>query len=587
VFTIRYATDAYTPDLTVTLRTEADGWADLPGIFEDGAWLFRLDERDYPAAVPAKLVLEQSSWMVGDNLVLHPVAGGTVELTDAEVRFEALPQIIPESGVVTRHFFPPNHDEGHVYDVVVVGSGAGGGILASRLASLGADVLVVEAGSYLFPTHVANLPRRLRVGRFDKHVWGLWPDFSYAAYENVEGSQFAGRQSYNLGGRSLFWGGLIPELGEWEMEGWPAPVREYLRPAGFRLANDALNKTSPAGNAYQDRVKAFLTNLLGDYTHFDAPVAVQYQGYTPTAIPTGMFSTADLLLQHRLIDDEARPNRLTVNLNHAVWQILTEGNRATGVVCDDLLAHTQRTYRGRTIVLSAGTIESAKIALQSGLRDPSGLVGRGITDHTILYRHFSLPPDAALCAVDQAAKVWSRPAAEDAVRRARFNLVLELGADFNQGRYVDADNLRRHNEVKGGSMLCELVFLFETPLGEQNFVRVVGPPGTRAQVRVDRMPVPPEGRAEAERVAGLLFDRLGAEPIMGEPLGLQQAELGGVAHEVGTLRMGAVVDADLRFAEYENLYACDNSVLPTSPAANPTLTLAALALRLAAHLTHP
>jgi choline dehydrogenase-like flavoprotein len=48
-----------------------------------------------------------------------------------------------------------------------------------------------------------------------------------------------------------------------------------------------------------------------------------------------------------------------------------------------------------------------------------------------------------------------------------------------------------------------------------------------------------------------------------------------------------VVDADLRFAEYENLYACDNSVLPTSPAANPTLTLAALALRLAAHLARP
>ena len=75
----------------------------------------------------------------------------------------------------------------------MVGSGIGGGILADQLADLGADVLVLEAGSYLFPTHVANLPRRLRVGRFDKSVWGLFPDFSFANYVNVDGSAFAGQ----------------------------------------------------------------------------------------------------------------------------------------------------------------------------------------------------------------------------------------------------------------------------------------------------------------------------------------------------------------------------------------------------------
>ena len=45
-----------------------------------------------------------------------------------------------------------------------------------------------------------------------------------------------------------------------------------------------------------------------------------------------------------------------------------------------------------------------------------------------------------------------------------------------------------------------------------------------------------------------------------------------------------VVDADLKFLSYDNLFACDLSVFPMSPAANPTLTLAALAIRLADHL---
>jgi choline dehydrogenase-like flavoprotein len=48
-----------------------------------------------------------------------------------------------------------------------------------------------------------------------------------------------------------------------------------------------------------------------------------------------------------------------------------------------------------------------------------------------------------------------------------------------------------------------------------------------------------------------------------------------------------VVDTNLKFLAYDNLYVCDNSVFPASPAANPSLTLAALALRLAGTLKAP
>lgn len=589
MFTLRFETATYAPDLEVTLRV-APAWStDVPGLYEDGAWVFRLQEDRFPRILECKFVLERVSWMKGGNLAVEVRPDADVTFTEAEVAFDPLPDVAAESGVVSRAFFPGSRDEARVYDAIVIGSGAGGGVLASRLAVAGADVLVLEAGAYLFPTHVANLPRRLVVGKFDKHVWGLWPDFSVATYENEAGSEFRGRQSFNLGGRSVFWGGLIPELGAWELEGWPAAVRDYLRPTGFRLANELLNRSLPTGNAFQARVKALLQDELPGYTHFDAPMAVQYQGYTPSVIPAGMFSTADLLLQHALIRDEAHPARLTVNLNHFVTELVTDGQRVVGVVADDRTSHTVRTFRARNVILCAGTIESAKIALRSGLADPAGLIGRGLTDHTILYTHFSLPSTAEFFAVDQAAKVWSRPTSEVDVRRTRFNAVLELGADFNQARYVDAEHLRHHQEDKRGSMLCELVFLFETALGDDNFVALAGPPPTPARVRVDRMPLPEQGWDEAQSITAALFARLGAEAITGETLDLKFADLGGVAHEVGTLRMtdstDGVVDADLRFLDYENLFACDNSVFPTSPAANPTLTLVALALRLAKHLT--
>jgi choline dehydrogenase-like flavoprotein len=60
-------------------------------------------------------------------------------------------------------------------------------------------------------------------------------------------------------------------------------------------------------------------------------------------------------------------------------------------------------------------------------------------------------------------------------------------------------------------------------------------------------------------------------------------------HNMGTARMGrdaatSVVDADLRAHEVPGLYVCDGSVFPTSMSVNPTLTIVALALRLADQL---
>jgi choline dehydrogenase-like flavoprotein len=62
------------------------------------------------------------------------------------------------------------------------------------------------------------------------------------------------------------------------------------------------------------------------------------------------------------------------------------------------------------------------------------------------------------------------------------------------------------------------------------------------------------------------------------------------SHQCGTNRMGSdpaasVVDTDLKAHDLDNLYICDASVLPTSAAVNPSLTVAALALRAADHIS--
>src|SRR5207248_2161852 len=157
----------------------------------------------------------------------------------------------------------------------------------------GADVLLAEAGSYLFPTHVGNLPRRLKIGQFDKHVWSLWPDFRVVNYRNTPNSQFAGGQAFNLGGRSVFWGGLIPRQADWELGAWPAAVRTYLLGGGYDAAERAMNRVAPTQTAYQTGSRAFLQTAIPGYIAEDASVAIQYTGATAWAVPVGLFSTVD------------------------------------------------------------------------------------------------------------------------------------------------------------------------------------------------------------------------------------------------------------------------------------------------------
>lgn len=69
---------------------------------------------------------------------------------------------------------------------------------------------------------------------------------------------------------------------------------------------------------------------------------------------------------------------------------------------------------------------------------------------------------------------------------------------------------------------------------------------------------------------------------------LQRGNIGAVAHEVESMRISDnhtfLVDMDLKVEGFDNLFVCDNSAFPVSPCGNPSLTLVALAKRLAAHL---
>jgi hypothetical protein len=110
-----------------------------------------------------------------------------------------------------------SNNGGDPFDVVVIGAGMFGGYIAEKLyrhaANIGLRVLVVEAGDFLLPTHVQNLPR-IGLGAPTEQIVAV--NAQDPGTQNLvwghpwrSNQEFPGL-AYCFGGRSIFWGGWSP-----------------------------------------------------------------------------------------------------------------------------------------------------------------------------------------------------------------------------------------------------------------------------------------------------------------------------------------------------------------------------------------
>jgi choline dehydrogenase-like flavoprotein len=591
---LRYKTSYWMPPIAaITLRTERNDWKDLIGHYEDGGWSFKLPAETFAGTWEAKLVLDGTTWMNDPNLTLTVAEGETHDIsTNAVIFNEELRGPVREYGRLQRRYFePPVPPTDPPSDVIIIGSGIGGGILADEVSDLGFRVLVLEAGGLLFPTHVANLPRRHRIDRqrVIKHIWELWGDFQSKQYDKLPNNDYDGAYGFNLGGRSLFWGAFIPRMTSWELDFWGQDVKWALEDVYYQRAEDVLGRSTQPRTLYARNVLKFLRTRLPDLDHVDAPISARQNPVDSNTVASGVFSTADLLMEARLTG--GREGRLQVNLNHMVEGV-SETTDGVAVQARDLKTGDVHTYKAKIAVLAAGTVESARLALRSGLQ-PSALIGKGLTDHPIYYSHFRIPRASPFYDPFTSAKTLSQPREREGKARPIYNILLEINADLNQGRYLDQDILDELIESRGEWVLGEIVFLLNAELQEDNFLQIAND-DQRAQISARRAPVSEQMENELKAVVNDLV----IDGLQGKIIKQDFGSVGGVSHEVGTLRMQrtkgkhverkgpqpGVLDENLRFLGHQRIYACDLSVFPTSPAANPTLTLAALAIRLADHL---
>lgn len=492
-------------------------------------------------------------------------------------------------------------------DLAIIGGGVAGITLARALAGSGISVCVVEAGGLEADPEVQSL--------YEGENTGI--DYSPS-----------GTRLRLFGGSSNHWGGYCRPLDAIDFEqrdwvpfsGWPFAIEElipYYEPASeiVEVAPGHYNDREYWQRVSNEQLPELAAGRMRlQFVHFS----------TPTRFGS------------RYGDELKAAANIRILLNANVTRISASDN-AHGVkgLAIRTLSGLRHSVKARYYVLAAGGLENARILLlsnnivQAGLGNQNDLVGRFFMEHP----HMGGFAEMVVADLQRFPKILrERVMAEGRSAKAAFNPTQSflrehrlLNATFMMGvagkypadQLPDAANA--NDTARRDMLMAARRFLtdnddVEKPerpddtgiwLGVGGSCEQVPNPDSRVslstqQDALDLAKIKLNWRlTEQDRLSfythlhslALEFGALGLGRL--REMVADQSDwpqpLGGGSHHMGTTRMSdnplrGVVDRNCKVHAVDNLYVAGSSVFPTSGAANPTLTLVALTLRLADHL---
>ena len=318
-----------------------------------------------------------------------------------------------------------------VYDAVIVGSGAGGGMTAWVLASKGLRVLMLEAGRHYDPyeeTPMFQEPRDAPLrgtgtpdkefGFYDATVDGGWR-IPGEPYSSAPGSEFMWWRSRMLGGRTNHWARNSFRMGPYDFKphsrdglgvDWPlsyddlAPWYDKTETVvGVYGSNDGLENHPdsapgvlhhpPAPRVGELLIKAGCDDLgipcvPARRAVLTRPVGERSACFYATACGRGCSIGAAFQTPTSLLPMAIATGRLDVITDAMVYEVhLSAAGKAEGVNYIDKKSGAHSSAVGRVVVLAASAGETARILLNSrstrfpdGAANSSGQVGRNLMD---------------------------------------------------------------------------------------------------------------------------------------------------------------------------------------------------------------
>jgi choline dehydrogenase-like flavoprotein len=258
------------------------------------------------------------------------------------------------------------------YDVLIVGSGAGGGAALWRLCQQWGNndkrIGLIESGPLLLPTHGRNIPT-MNDERFNKYFENpLHTDYIGKDWPEYPGA----RMIRALGGRTLQWYLVSPRLNPEDFLSWPITYDDLV--PYYLTAEKIMNVTSryAAGSSIQD-ILLHRLRANGFPGATDMPMAVDLEATRYGQIHSNVFFSSIIFLSHAL---NSRSFDLAV-CTRAVKVLLDNGEVAgVKVKTPDMKTHT---IRAKTVILSCGAWETPRLLLHSGITGRA--IGHYLVNH--------------------------------------------------------------------------------------------------------------------------------------------------------------------------------------------------------------
>jgi choline dehydrogenase-like flavoprotein len=446
------------------------------------------------------------------------------------------------------------------YDVIIVGTGPGGGSVLWRLAEQwgnnGKKIGVIEAGDYILPANMFDLPNW-------QPLWANVEKPNPLYYESIPIypsdrpappapllSSF--EQFLALGGRSIKWGMVTPRFSAVDLAEWPISLKEMNM--YYNIAEELMrvNKT------YYLTAEFLLSRLRknGFPEAANKPVAIDVHPLTSGIyqINPRRFTSISLFANASNI----RPFDTAIN-TRAV-QVYTERGKVAGL---RVMSRDKKSYflKAKTVVLSASTFETPRILLYSGIRGEA--IGRYLTSHTKMYTMAKVSPNDyekipglfgvfVPRTIDRPYQLQMRgfpPLGQE------FDI---LGSGFIESRHINRVTLNPLQTDEYGLPKPVAYFSF-------------------SDIDLAVIQQMEEGIKKAAEAMKVTID-----PICLTPLGLGM-------HDMGTCRIGTDPSTSAtnpygQIHGVSGLYVADSSLIRTSGAANPFLTIVALSIRTADYI---
>lgn len=510
------------------------------------------------------------------------------------------------------------------YDVIIIGSGAGGGTLAHRLAPSGKRILLLERGDYV-PREKANWDPTL------VNVEGKYQTSEH--WYDSDGKPLHPHTNYYVGGNTKFYGAALfrlrrEDFGElihkggvspaWpityeEMEPYYTQAEQLYEVHGHRGEDPTEPPTTTAypfpAVSHEPRIQELNDDLrdLG-LRPFHTPLGVRLDETDAEQSKCIRCNTCDgfpCLLHAKsdahvlCVQPALRYPNVTLQRNTLVQKLETDasGREVTGVLVQTNGKTTR--YSADIVVSACGAINSAALLLRSanekhprGLANGSDVVGRHYMGHTnSVVMAISKCPNPTVFQKTLSlndfyfgSKEWPFPMGhisfvgklDAATLRAGAPAIapgwtLEAMAQHSLDFWLTSEDLpdpeNRVTLNSGG----EIVLSYR-PNNQEAHEQLK----KRLEYALNHITCEVHGACHQGLFARSLF------------LG-QKIPLAGVAHQNGTIRFGhdpatSALDVNCKAHELDNLYVVDASFFPSSAAVNPGLTIIANALRVGDHL---